>query len=63
MHLTNENVAELGLTYVDSLVSRLGDEVCGHYLANLLRDPDYLDCALTEIEAANFLGVEVGTLH
>ena len=53
MHLTPENVTEIGQAFVDGLVSRLGCELPGRYLANLLHDPDYLDRALTEAMIAS----------
>ena len=47
----------------EALAQRLTDAFPTHVIACLLRDPDWLDRGITEVEAAAFLGLEVSTLQ
>lgn len=61
--LLHQDIEVLGSAIADRLFDRLGSGLAPHYLPCLLRDADWLDRALTEVEAAQFVGLEVSTLQ
>jgi len=63
MILNQSHLAAIGDGLAEGLLQRVGKDLPPHVLVNLARDPDWLDRAVTEVEAAAFLAVKVSTLQ
>lgn len=63
MKLDETHLAAIGHSLAEGLLQRVGKDLPPHILVNLARDPDWLDRAVAEAEAAAFLGVKVSTLQ
>ena len=60
--LNDDQLTSLGKTIAEALITRVSEGAPAHLLPVLLQDPGWLDCLLTEAEAAAFLGVGPATL-